>query len=1607
MKHLYKIIFLFVLINFNSTLAYSSNKTEKSILIKTVADPSGQITGNATVCLNAAQPVITFEVKDDNKEPYTFTYTLNGGASINVLTTGNNKSVTVTAPTNVAGTFTYVLKGVKDKEDKDVAVSSDDKVTITVYPLPIVDFTFTNNACSGTAVQFTTSSNGNTYTWNFGDSGTSSNKNPTHTFTSSGCGTEVFNVTLTITDSNGCSNSKTYAITIKQQPNVLFIDNNHLPYNPLNTTNQFNNCNSAGANPNYNVSVGASSANSNCISSYSVIWQNGGTPEIFTALPFTHTYTSLGAFNMAITAIGQNGCSTTRNYTIKNESNPAGGLVSPGSTTNLCAPTPNLQFTLSNWALNSPGTKYLIDYGDASPLVNLLQSDLMQNTLYYNSSNPSLSSNYPVPHIYNTSSCPSASITATLKISNSCGTTNSTISPIVILKPPVPNFTNPTNVCVNSCVQFTNTSLPASNENCLESTLYEWNFGDGSSVYSITAAGTPNPPCHTYNSPGNYTITLTTSGYCGIFIKTSTICVEPPLVPTFTLNNNVGCTPQSITATNTTVTTNSCVTSTYVWSATFLPSSCGTTIAPIPNQTTTNASFNFTEAGTYTIRLTANNSCSPSQFITKTVVVTKPPIVTIAPIPTICQLGSSTIINPSATITNCGTQSPPTYEWSFHGGTPATPASLSTANPGTISYSTSGTFIYSLKVTNECGSFTASGSITINPSPTITGTLFSCIGATSQLTGSVTAATTSPWTSSNTAVATVGSTGLVTGVSAGTTTITYTNNLGCKTTGLFTVNPLPTITGNLGICIGSTTLLSGSASAATSNPWMSSNSSVATINSTGLVTSLSVGTTTITYTNTNGCQRTATVTVNPLPTITGTITVCVGSTTSLTGSPTAAASNSWSSSNPSVATVSTTGVVTGVSTSTTIITYTNSNGCQNTVTVTVNPKPVIPAQTASICGGSTFTVTPINGPGTVVPINTTFKWIVATNINVTGQSASSAAGVSSISQTLTNLTNVVQTVAYTVTPTSGDTGNCAGVPFAITVTVNPKPVIANQTIAACSGTAFNVPLINSLPLLILSPSTTYTWTVIPPAGIAGASNQTTGVSAISQTLTNSTNASINVIYTVTASSGTSPNNCTTPFIVTVTVNPIPIISNATATICSNTSFSVTPTNGGGTNSTDIVPIGTTYSWPIPISSPAGAVMGGSAATNVSAPISQTLVSTSSSPATLTYTITPKSGNCSGTTFTIVVTVNPSPSVIFSPVPQTLCSGDSSTLVTLSSASSGATFSWSAVQPFGITGVLTGGTNTIPSQQLFNTTTSPITITYSATAATNGSAVCSGTAYNYTIVVKPKPAITEVFTPITCSGIAFSVSPNTSTLNSIPTGTTYSWGTPTVTGGVTGGVAITGQTTLSGTLNNPTDTFQTAVYTVTPSTNNCPGIPFIVTVTVNPKPVIPAQTASICSGSTFSVTPISGPGTVVPLNTTYTWTVATNTNVTGQSASSVAGVSSITQTLTNLTNVAQTVAYTVTPTSGDAGNCAGVPFAITVTVNPKPVIANQTVAACSGTAFNVPLINSPPLLILPTGTTYTWTVTPPSGISGASNQNTGVSAISQTLTNSTNASINVI
>ncbi|MCR9173071.1 MAG: Ig-like domain-containing protein, partial [bacterium] len=100
--------------------------------------------------------------------------------------------------------------------------------------------------------------------------------------------------------------------------------------------------------------------------------------------------------------------------------------------------------------------------------------------------------------------------------------------------------------------------------------------------------------------------------------------------------------------------------------------------------------------------------------------------------------------------------------------------------------------MYVNDVSNPC-TVEQSFTITINPSPTISGPTSVCPGASILLTGTGTPDGTTPWTSSNTGVATVDNAGNVTGVAVGSTTITYLDANGCSDTYVVNVTAAPVL----------------------------------------------------------------------------------------------------------------------------------------------------------------------------------------------------------------------------------------------------------------------------------------------------------------------------------------------------------------------------------------------------------------------------------------------------------------------------------------------------------------------------------------------------------------------------------------------------------------------------------------------------------------------------------------------------------------------------------------------------------------------------------------------------------------------------------------------
>ena len=186
------------------------------------------------------------------------------------------------------------------------------------------------------------------------------------------------------------------------------------------------------------------------------------------------------------------------------------------------------------------------------------------------------------------------------------------------------------------------------------------------------------------------------------------------------------------------------------------------------------------------------------------------------------------------------------------------------------------------------------------------------------------------WSSSDRSIATVNSSGKVTGKKVGTTTITATTSNGMTASATVTVSQT-SVTGisldksSLTLTVGSTGTFTATVTPINASDksitWSSSDRSVATVDSSGKVKAIKAGTSKITATASNGMKAEATVTVQSgggggnQPTITlnkSTENICVGCKVTLVA--TTNPSNltvTWTSMDPTVATVTSTGIVTG------------------------------------------------------------------------------------------------------------------------------------------------------------------------------------------------------------------------------------------------------------------------------------------------------------------------------------------------------------------------------------------------------------------------------------------------------------------------------------------------------------------------------------------------------------------------------------------------------------------------------------------------------------------------------------------------------------------------
>ena len=992
-----------------------------------------------------------------------------------------------------------------------------------------------------------------------------------------------------------------------------------------------------------------------------------------------------------------------------------------------------------------------------------------------------------------------------------------------------------------------------------------------------------------------------------------------------------------------------------------------------------------TQSGTYTVTVTDVNGCTASA--STNVIVRSVLTASISRPAPVCQNAP----NPVITITNPQTI-PVVVTYNVNAGANST-INVPASGSSTIAHptATAGSFTYNLvsvayQSAPTCSNpIIGSATVTVYPTPTVNPIADQTICANANtlitaLTGPVTG-TTFTWTNSNTAIGLAASgTGNVPSFTTTNTTLTpisgtitiFPTANGCPGTPLnyrITVNPTPTatISGGRTVCQNSTSPLvtfTNPTSLAISVTYNINGTLQTPVAVTGNGTAIvSVPTTTAGTFNynlvsvafqsnpicTTGLSGTTTFVVNPQPVaaaVPASQAICSANAMNpiVLSSGTPNASFNWTVSQTNVSGAS---PGTGTSISQTLsattsapgsVLYTitpTANSCSGTpltATVTVNPIPVAtitPAAQTRCSGVALANIVPTSATS-----GTTYDWTRDHISDVTGLPAS---GIGTISGALTNATNAPITVTITFVPRAN---GCTGMPVTATAIIEPTVAISNMTVTVCNNNLFTTAPVNGINGMVPA-GTTYDWSV--QSATSGVTGATSGSgTSITGNLNNSTNLLQTVVYAVTP----RYNGCIgSLFTLTVNVTPNPAVSNMITTVCSNRAFTITPVNGVN----GVVPAGTQYTWSVPVVS--GGVTGGAAGSGSN--ITGTLVNPTNSPQIATYIVTPSIAGCTGANFTVIVTVDPAPAI--NQISQNVCSGTGFSFTPQNGTNGvipvGTTYSWAAPT---VTGGITGGAVGSGASAITGTLTNPgssvETATYTVTPVSGN---CSGTPFEITVNVYPLPAINPI-TQTMCSRGSFSVTPVDGTNGIVPAGTTYNWLAPTVTGNMTGGEAGSGLNAIGGSLTNPTNTDQTATYSVTPMSGSCPGISFQVIVTVRPTPSLIPMTASVCSGSIFTITPVNGTNGIIPAGTSFSWGIPILTG--GITGGEIGSGTSLTGTLVNPSMQVQTATYSVTPS---ASTCTGSAQTVTLSVYPTPtptIAVTGPVIVCSNGTTNIAFTN---------------------------------------------------
>lgn len=1172
-----------------------------------------------------------------------------------------------------------------------------------------------------------------------------------------------------------------------------------------------------------------------------------------------------------------------------------------------CTGAPNYNMFLSS---NIGWGAYTINWGDGTP----------------DDAGASYTANSLINHTYNSASPDTFVITLTIP------SLNCTLTGVAVMEKPVnASIQIPiggvTTACAPKALQFINSSTDVS-----ETTIFTWNFGDGTAAQTFDYTNAGQTVTHTYNKNTvncQTAVTLTAKNYCtpvptianfnpiqiydvddAAISSSAFIKCWPDNVFTYTNTTNRNCVPQGNTFQRQ-----------EKWNlGNYWGMGHDSIIDWRPWPPTSPVSVAYPATGNYTVQLLDSNLCGVDVQNLTVVIVNPPTAGVTAPAGPFCAGAAVTFTNASAT----GYM----YKWNFGagGGFVSRPF-----GPQTYTYNTSGTYTVSVValVSGGGAACTDTEKVVVNilPRPIANFTATPIIGCTQITNATFTDASTDAidwnWNFGNGNTfngltppaqnyTTTGSfVAALTVTAANTCTHTYTVPITVyqKPIALFS----PTVA-----CEGSVTSFTDNSTFAANNPITSWNWNFGDASPTA-TTSIQHPSHTYTANNTFSVQLIVNtafcgdtiiqpITVHVKPTANFSLTPlngCPSLTVNFTNSSSNADSYNWNFGNGnSTTTTDASEVFTNTLSTNQIYTITLTSitnvGCSDTKTATVNvfakPKATFTVDAPAGCSPiiATFTNTSTGA--------TSYQWSFGDNNFSTSTNTL-------IAHTYSNTTLLIQTYTAQLVATNGngckDSSN-------ITVTAYPRPTF-NFTMIPSSGCT---PLsINFPPVL---GAVTYEWDFGDGSPLDFSPNPT-------HVFTNTTSVSKTFTVELIATNAFSCIDTAYGYPV-VFPKPVSNFTMSPTSACSpvNASF----------NNTSIA--ATTYTWNYG---------DGSA---ISTLINPPHTFTNTSLVSKTYTVELIASNafaCTDTSY-FLTTILPKPTAAFTNTPN---SGCSPLLITFNNSSTGATtYTWNY-------GDATSNDNSINASHSFTNTTLA-NITRTVNLYIENTFNCKDTALT-SIIISPKPNVS--FNTSGNNGC----SPLITTFTNSSTGaTTYTWSYGD--GSPTSHLLNASHTFSTGLVTNETFTVQLSATNAFSCKDSV-----ITTITVSPKP-----------SAAFGFSPVSG-CTPLPVTfnntsvgaTTYTWSFGDGSPVNTNHSPSY--------TFTNSTsaNITYSTQLVVENTFGCKDTAQNIPLIFhkpipnyTTDVNSgcSPVIVNFTNTSLQASAYNWKFGNGATDTQTNTVTTYT-------------------------------------